>query len=155
MFELRIEKIEVKGKSKQVYYVGSKIATIDEYEFAKRLNELGIDGSFNQDTFVVHNAFNGSLKAYRNATYTPDFIFHYNGEIHVVEIKGFMRGDNSLKHRLADQLFANMGYRFHVLKWKGSVKQGTKGFYDYSNGNFERMKNQSEHEFFNKHITKK
>lgn len=155
MFELREDKIVVKGKLKKIYYVGSKVATVDEYEFAKRLNELGIDGSFNEDTFVVHNAFNGSLKAFRDMRYTPDFIFHHKGEIHVVEVKGFMRADNSIKHRLADQVFTNMGYKYHVLKYKGSVKDGTKGFYDYSNANFDKFIDKLEHEFFNKHITNK
>lgn len=151
MFELRVETIiDKKGKPKKQHYVNEIKASEDEYIFAQRLNELGIDGNFNQDTFVVHNAFNGSLKAYRNATYTPDFIFHYKNEIYVIEVKGFKRGDNSLKNRLADQVFTNMGYKYFVLKWKGSVRQGTKGFYEYSNANFEKFNNKLEHEFFTK-----
>lgn len=142
-------------KEKERVVVNGKNSSTDEIAFATLLDKHKVAYRHNEERFIVDKGFDGFLKHYRDCTYTPDFIIVSGNRTIVVEIKGFKRGDNDLRLRLADKHFSSLGWEFYVLKYKGKIKDGTKGFYDYSNANFDRLKNPREHEFFTKvlHIT--
>ena len=140
MNRLSIAQIVYKGKSKAQHYVDSIKASKDEYEFAKACIENGISFTFQPDKVSLIEGFQGSLKNYRDTTYTADFDTPYG----IVEIKGFMRADNSLKHKLADKYYSDRDIKYFVLKWKGSIKEGTKGFYPYSWSQFKTIKDKDE-----------
>lgn len=142
-------------KEKERIVVNGKNSSPEELAFATLLTKHNLSFTHNEERFVIDKGFVGNLKSYRDTTYTPDFIITIGERRLVIEIKGFKRGDNSLRFRLADRHFKALGWEFYVLEYKGSIRLGTKGFYDYSNANFSRLKNPKDFEFFNRvlHIT--
>lgn len=130
------------------HFVDGKKATPDEYEFAKACLSHGMEYKFQPETIILIEGFKGSLKNWKDSAYTPDFELTIEGVKVIIEIKGFMRADNSLKHKLADLYYSAEDTAYFVLKWKGKISDGTKGFYDYSNPNFKKMNNPIEYEFF-------
>lgn len=163
MFELLKQKEQVRNKLLDRYYVDGIKASLDEYTFAKTLNyyiELGTieQVSFQPEKIILLPKFDG-IKKWRDNIYTPDFAFirSKDKQKFIIEIKGFnghgaVTGYNNLRHKLADMYYQKTDNKYMVLKWRGKVREGTKGFYNHYQPQKLQIKNANkllELEFFN------
>lgn len=147
-----------KTQNKSKLLVQNMVASTDEYAFSLLLDKWGIDYQFQPHSIIVIPEFNGQIKRHKDTIYTPDFYFKYQDYEIVIEVKGFMQGDNRIKTKLADQVYTKeLGMNYFVLRLTGTKSQGTKGFYDYIVGRKKMVKHPKEQikqEFFYKLINK-
>ncbi len=119
----------------------NKYRSKDEKLFAKELEKRNIPFQFEKRKFVLLEGKKTNYSNYRQSTYTPDFIFEYDNRVIVVEIKGFSRGDNTLKNKLADYMINEEGMEYYVVKLAGTIKDNTRDFYFYKDKGRVKLKN--------------
>lgn len=128
----------------------------DERFFAIELEKRDIPYLYEPRSYTLIKGADTHYASYRDTTYTPDFSFVWGDRKIIVEIKGFARGDNSLRQKLADIYFNEQGIEYYVLRLKGKIKDNTKGFYFYKDNtkagikSVKAIKSQQERQFFTK-----
>lgn len=103
----------------------------EERYFAIELEKRNIPYLYEPQSYTLVKGANTHYASYRDTTYTPDFSFVWEDRKIIVEIKGYARGDNSLRQKLADIYFNEQGIEYYVIRLKGKKKDNTKGFYFY------------------------
>ena len=103
-----------------------------EREFEAGLNKRGYTYEYEPKTFTMIPELTGTLGKISKTTYTPDFKIMKNNKVIWIEVKGFARGADHLKFKLADWYFQKKGEEFLVCGIFGTLKRGTKGTYSYS-----------------------
>lgn len=103
-----------------------------EKRFAEGLTKRGIEFQYEPIKWVWANPLVLTYSPYSNLrerTYEPDFYFEYKGRKIFVEVKGWMRKTDSIRHRLFHHYCVKNGFEFYVVVERGSIKNGTKDFY--------------------------
>lgn len=111
----------------------NKYRSLDEELFAEMLINYGITRfEYEPKTYTLIEGKKTAYSNYKDTTYTPDFEFKYGGRHIVVEVKGYQRGDNGLKNKMASLYFEERGIEYYVVRLQGRIKDGTKNFYFYN-----------------------
>lgn len=119
----------------------NKYRSKDEEIFANKLNSKNIKFEYEPTKYVLVKGFPTAYQNYRDITYTPDFEFEYQGRKIIIEVKGYMQRDDSLKVKLASLYFEKRNIEYYVIRLQGSIKLGTKNFYFYNDPTILKKKN--------------
>ena len=103
----------------------------NEQIFAKCLELLHIPYEYEPETINILPSQKGTLGLYNPVRYTPDFKINVRGKTLMIETKGFMRGNDALRCRLADVYYKNKGILYLVINQAGIIGKNNKNFYLY------------------------
>lgn len=124
---------ETKYKAKKVVIDGIEFDSKDEslyYEaLIKMVNNKEIQGFKLQPKYTLIPSFKKDGTTYRAMTYSPDFeVLHNNGEIELIDIKGFSTQQGEIRLKLFNFTYPNL-----TLTWLArNLKYGDSyGFIDY------------------------
>jgi len=123
-------------KTAKPYYEGEQYDSMDEIHYLMHLQKLKASGEIlnyerGEKCILIPKFVDNSGKTILPITYTPDFlIYHLDGSLEYIEIKGYMMEDAALKVKLFKYSLLGTGIRFTILT--RNLKHGDEsGFIEY------------------------
>jgi len=129
--------------SKKITVDGITFDSIDEFKYYEYLRKRKAKGEILnfelQPTYTLIEKFKKYGKTHRAITYTPDFlIYHLDGSLELIDVKGFSTQQGELRRKLFDSLFPDL-----KLTWVArNLKHGNEdGWIEY--GELQRIRREN------------